>query len=113
MPGERKTSRSHPCQRQNLSVLLRGIRGWLPVLMKPCACLLFALLVAPIVSAADKFTVTVSHDLSIARPSEVISIPWKDVAKAVPGALLQHLAVKDSAGHILPYQVTNIAPEAK
>jgi pectinesterase len=27
--------------------------------------------------------------------------------------MLQHIAVKDAAGHVLPYQVTNVAPEAK
>lgn len=70
----------------------------------------------PILSAAqaaDKFTVTVTHDLSIARPSETITIPWSEVNQAMPGALLQHLAVKDSSGKVLPYQVTNVAPEAK
>lgn len=63
--------------------------------------------------AADKFTITVTHDLAIARPSETIAVPWSEVNKAMPGALLQHLAVKDAAGKVLPYQVTNVAPEAK
>jgi hypothetical protein len=35
------------------------------------------------------------------------------VNRALPGALLQKLAVKDSAGRVLPYQVTNVAPLAK
>jgi hypothetical protein len=35
------------------------------------------------------------------------------VAKALPGALLQRIAVKDSSGRTLPYQVTNVAPHAK
>jgi pectinesterase len=65
------------------------------------------------VLAADQLAVTVTHDLTIARPSETITVPWSEVAKAIPGALLQHLAVKDSAGKSLPYQVTNIAPQAK
>jgi hypothetical protein len=60
--------------------------------------------------AADKFTVTVTNDLSIARPAEVISVPWTDVVKNISGALLQHLQVTDSAGHALPYQVTNTKP---
>jgi len=64
-------------------------------------------------SAADKLTVTVSHELDAARLSETITIPWSDVNKALPGALLQRIAVKDSAGCVLPYQVTNIAPQAK
>jgi hypothetical protein len=71
------------------------------------------LLLAPIAAfAADSFTVTVTNDLAAARPSETISIPWSEVQKALPHALLQHLAVKDSAGHSLPYQVTNVNPEA-
>jgi pectinesterase len=64
-------------------------------------------------NAADKMTVTVTHDLPLARPSETIAIPWADVAKGLPGALLQHIAVHDASGNTLPYQVTNVAPEAK
>src|SRR5258708_1805080 len=60
--------------------------------------------------AADKFTVTVTNDLSIARPSETILVPWSDVAGHISGALVQHLAVKDAAGNSLPYQVTNLKP---
>ena len=74
---------------------------------------LFAALLAPFASAAERLVVTVSHDLSIARPSETITVPWTEVNRALPGALLQHLAVKDAAGHVLAYQVTNIAPLAK
>ena len=74
----------------------------------------FVLFLLPLATlAADKLTVTVTHDLPIARPSETITIPWTEVNKAIPGALLQHLAVKDAVGKVLPYQVTNVAPEAK
>ncbi|HWA27769.1 MAG TPA: DUF4861 domain-containing protein [Lacunisphaera sp.] len=66
-----------------------------------------------IASAAERLAITVTHDLAIARPSETITVPWPEVAKALPGALLQRLAVKDAAGHVLPYQVTNVAPQAK
>jgi len=65
------------------------------------------------VFAAEKLTITVTHDLAIARPSETIIVPWSEVNNALPHALLQRIAVKDAAGHILPYQVTNIAPQAK
>jgi len=68
---------------------------------------------ATLTASAEKLVVTVTHDLAIARPAETITLPWSDVARALPGAMLQHLAVKDAAGHSLPYQVTNIAPEAK
>jgi len=64
-------------------------------------------------SAAEKFVVTVTHDLAIARPAETITIPWSEVNKALPGAMLQHISVKDAAGKSLPYQVTNLDPVAK
>ncbi len=64
-------------------------------------------------ASAAQLAITVAHDLAIARPSETITVPWADVARALPGAMLQHIAVKDAAGHVLPYQVTNVAPEAK
>lgn len=63
--------------------------------------------------AAEKLAVTVQHDLSIARPSETVAIPWSDVNAALPGALIQKIAVKDAKGNVLPYQVTNVAPLAK
>lgn len=63
--------------------------------------------------AADQAVVTVTHTLGIARPSETITIPWSEVNRVLPGALLQKIAVKDAAGNVLPYQVTNVAPQAK
>ncbi len=63
--------------------------------------------------AAEKLTVAVSHDLDLARPSETITIPWSEVNKALPSALLQKIVVRDAAGRSLPYQVTNVAPLAK
>ena len=82
--------------------------------MKLPRCLLLGLF-APLAAAwaADSVTLTVSHDLAAARPAETITLPWADLARALPGVLLQHLAVKDAAGRSLPYQVTNLAPEAK
>src|SRR3954468_12203720 len=75
---------------------------------------LLTALLAPLATfAADQLNVAVTHDLSIARPSETITVPWSEVAKAIPGALLQHLVVKDETGRSIPYQVTNIKPEAK
>ncbi|MBP6506490.1 MAG: DUF4861 family protein [Opitutaceae bacterium] len=68
---------------------------------------------SPSLAAAASLTVTVSHDLAIARPAETIVIPWREVAQALPGARLQHLAVRDAAGQSLPYQVTNVAPLVK
>jgi len=76
--------------------------------------LIFSLLSAVSgVFAADKVTVTVSHTLDAARPSETITIPWSEVNKALPNAYLQKIAVKDAKGNVIPYQVTNVAPQAK
>jgi hypothetical protein len=63
--------------------------------------------------AAGRLFVTVTHDLAIARPAETITVPWSEVNRALPGALLQRIAVLDAKGTRLPYQVTNIAPQAK
>ena len=71
------------------------------------------LLCTGMLPGAPRLTVTVTHELTLARPAETITVPWGEVARALPGALLQKLAVKDAAGHLLAYQVTNIAPEAK
>jgi hypothetical protein len=64
-------------------------------------------------AAAQKLTITATHTLDGARTAETITVPWADVNKALPGALLQRIAVKDASGKLLPYQVTNVAPEAK
>lgn len=62
--------------------------------------------------AAERMVVTATQSLAQARPSETITLPWSEVNRVLPGALLQHIVVKDAAGHALPYQVTNVAPEA-
>jgi hypothetical protein len=77
------------------------------------AVALAALLAAGAAHAADRLTVTASHTLDIARPSETITIPWAKVNEALPQARNQQLVVKDAAGRVLPYQVTNVAPMAK
>ena len=77
-------------------------------------CLLPCLFASALAAtAADRVTITVANEFAGARPSETIAVPWTEISAALPGALLQHLAVRDSAGHDLPYQVTNIAPESK
>lgn len=63
--------------------------------------------------AAERLVVTVKHDLAAARPAETIAIAWAEVSRRLPGALLQKLAVRDASGRVLPYQVTNVAPQAK
>jgi pectinesterase len=71
------------------------------------------LAVAAFAQAAEKITITATNDAGIARPSETIAVKWSDVNARLPHALIQHIAVKDAAGHALPFQVTNINPEAK
>ena len=83
--------------------------------MKPLllsAAIAASALLTPLL-AADSLTVIVTHDLDIARPSETITVPFSEIASAIPGALLQKLAVKNARGESLPYQVTNIHPQAK
>jgi hypothetical protein len=76
------------------------------------ATVLLAVLLSP-AGAAPALTVTVANPLATARAAETITVPWAEVARALPGALLQHLAVRDAAGHSLAYQVTNVAPNAR
>jgi len=79
--------------------------------------LLFSLFLAALTplaaSAADRLTITVTHTLAAARPSETITVPWTEVNRALPGVMLQRIAVKDAQGKVLPYQVTNVLPQAK
>ena len=70
-------------------------------------------LAAPCASALESAVVTVTHDLAIARPSETIVLPWAEVNRVLPGALVQRIAVKDASGRVLAHQVTNVAPQAK
>lgn len=79
----------------------------------PLLGLLASFTAALTVSAVEKATVRVTHELEIARPSETITVPWSEIDKVLPGALLQRIAVKDAQGRVRPYQVTNIAPQAK
>ena len=81
--------------------------------LRPVFHALAALASVSALAAAEQMLVTVTHDLTIARPSETIVVPWSQVNAALPGALLQRIAVKDATGRVLPYQVTNVAPQAK
>ncbi len=77
------------------------------------AALALASVFPPPASAAEKLVVTATHDLGIARPAETITVPWSEVNQALPGALLQKIAVRDASGRSLPYQVTNLDATAK
>ena len=62
-------------------------------------------------SAADAMTVTVTNATGLARPSETINLPWREIAARLPGALPDHLTVTDAAGTPLPTQYTNFHPD--
>ena len=62
-------------------------------------------------SASEAITVTVANPSGIARPSETIDIPWREIVARIPGALPDHLAVRDAAGKQLPTQYTNFHPD--
>jgi hypothetical protein len=63
--------------------------------------------------AARPVSIVASHELPIARPAEMIAVPWSKLIQALPEATVQKLIVKDAAGHVLPYQVTNLDYDAK
>lgn len=63
--------------------------------------------------AADKFTVTVTHDLAAARPAETIVIPFSEVRQRIPDVLIDHVVVRDAKGKIVPAQVTNFNPDER
>jgi len=56
--------------------------------------------------AAERVTITVTSDLAAARPSEVIVVPWTEVAGRLTGLVFNQVVVKDAAGAVVPSQVT-------
>ena len=65
---------------------LPNIKGRLSLADLPPACLALAGL--PAEALAAKVQVTVTHALAQARPAETIAIPWAEVKRLLPGALL-------------------------
>jgi len=65
--------------------------------------------------AADKIVVTVTNDLDLARPAEVIAVPFDEIKRLLPDikadALFDHLLVKDANGAVVPSQGMNFKPE--
>jgi hypothetical protein len=59
------------------------------------------------VAGAAGVTITVSHELDAARPAEIVSVPFAQIARIAPGLRMYHIVVRDSKGHALPLQVTN------
>jgi pectinesterase len=74
---------------------------------------LAALLVCATVRGAPTLVITAANPGALARPAETLAVPWSDVARLLPGALLQHLVVRDPQGRSVPYQVTNVRPDAR
>ena len=73
-----------------------------------------ALLSTALVSTAlaDRFSVTVSHDLDVARPAEVIVLPFAEVRARLPQVLFDHVLVRRAdTGAVVPAQVTNFNPD--
>ncbi len=64
------------------------------------ACALWA-------NAAERITVKVANPSGLARPSETIAVPFDRIVAAFPDMMLDHLAVRDASGAILPAQGTN------
>jgi hypothetical protein len=63
-------------------------------------------------SASAQFEVTVSHTLEVARPAEVVVIPFSEVRSRLPGALMERVVVRRAdTGEVIPSQVTNFNPD--
>jgi len=63
-------------------------------------------------AAAPRAVVRVSNpDASVARPGEVVVIPFAEVRKLIPDVRMFHLVVKDAKGTSVAAQVTNFNPD--
>ena len=65
--------------------------------------------------AAERLSVTVSHDLAIARPAETITVPWgRGEPRPCPARCSRKFrGARTPPAACGPYQVTNVAPHAK
>jgi hypothetical protein len=52
-------------------------------------------------------TITVTHELAVARPNATIAVPFAQLLAVDPGFRMFHLEVRDPKGRVLPSQVTN------
>ncbi len=75
------------------------------------AAVSLVLAAGPAVAAAEPMIVTVANASGLARPAETIDVPWTEIASRLPGALPDHLTVRDAAGQLLPTQYTNFHPD--
>ncbi len=75
-------------------------------------CLFAAAVVLPL--RADRFLVTVSHDLAAARPSETIVLPFAAVRERLPDVRFDHVQVRRAdTGALVPFQITNFTPNVR
>jgi hypothetical protein len=70
------------------------------------ATLVALILGAPVAGAAGA-TITVTHDLGVARPGAVILVAYDKVAAVAPGLRMFHVVVRDAKGRVLPSQIAN------
>lgn len=64
-----------------------------------------SLLLSQLCVAADAFTVSVHHDLDLARPAETIVVPFSEVQRRLSTLQFDQVVVKDSSGRPIPSQV--------
>lgn len=63
---------------------------------------------APVQRATVRVT---NPDSSLARPGEVVVIPFAEVRKLIPDVKMHHVAIRDAKGGLVPLQVTNFLPD--
>lgn len=74
------------------------------------SCLLFSGTIdaAPVQRALVRVA---NPDSSVARPGEVIVVPFSEIRTVLPEVKMYHLAVRDGAGGTVPAQATNFNPD--
>ena len=82
--------------------------------LRPFPTLAFAALAlaTPLASLAG-VKVTVSRTDTDARHAQTVVVSYAEVKKQLPGLRLDHVAVHDAAGAIIPSQVTNYNPDIR
>jgi Domain of unknown function (DUF4861) len=65
-----------------------------------------ALFACTVLQAAERFTITIHNEGSLARPAETIVVPFAEVKKRLPGVMFDQVIVRDTKGKVVPSQVT-------
>jgi hypothetical protein len=66
-----------------------------------------ALVFGASVTGASGALITVTQELDAARPSQVVAIPFTQIAAVLPDARMYHLVLRDPGGKVVAAQVTN------